>query len=505
MLIDHPHRRLRAQAAAGNAEALATLIAEHGRRLRIDLAVCVESSAAVERLETATWVQARPRLGEVDDVDALLRETARALALAHLEEADRRAVDARDVITRLVVQVALDDLRSSSSLQPVAEQVRQRFAGLAAEARDLLERRYVHGLSLEELARQRGMSAVELSGELAQARAACDWRAVAAAPVGDRLLPSLTEDLLAGGIDQESRNLLSVSVTQDLGRSARLERQVRLHLLLAALLGPFGESEVQSITAGALGQRPPVRHAASALASARTRVSDHPRSAASNRRPLAGHPRPAMPSVAVLGGAAVIAVVVVVLLLPGRPTPRPPERPPEAVVQTATNVPATATPATPPALGASPLRPQQLPAPAAVEQVRPPAPSHPPPAAVAAQPPAPRQERVTLINADTDQPIAGFETLAAEVTIRLADLPTRNLNFEFHAPDEVRSLVYRLPGCTLKADGIEKGRPFSLLNTGPDFKAWKAAPGDYTLTLKACSDDLGKRVIRTSTWRIRFE
>ena len=113
-------------------------------------------------------------------------------------------------------------------------------------------------------------------------------------------------------------------------------------------------------------------------------------------------------------------------------------------------------------------------------------------------------ESVALINADTDKPIPGYESLPQDVTIRLSQLPTRRINFEFRAPSEIRSLTFTIPGCSLRRDGVEKGRPFSLSNTGADFKPWTPAPGNYTLTLSACSDGEGKKVVRRTSWRIRF-
>jgi len=114
-------------------------------------------------------------------------------------------------------------------------------------------------------------------------------------------------------------------------------------------------------------------------------------------------------------------------------------------------------------------------------------------------------ESVTLINADTDKPIPGYEALPQDVTIRLSQLPTKNINFEFRSPADITSMAFTFPGCSLRFEGVEKGRPFTLSNDGADFKPWTPAPGTYTLTLSACSDGEGKNVVRKSTWRIRFE
>jgi hypothetical protein len=52
---------------------------------------------------------------------------------------------------------------------------------------------------------------------------------------------------------------------------------------------------------------------------------------------------------------------------------------------------------------------------------------------------------LTLINADTDQPIAGFNPIAANATLDLATLPTRRLNVRANtSPTTVGSVKFAL-------------------------------------------------------------
>jgi len=160
--------------------------------------------------------------------------------------------------------------------------------------------------------------------------------------------------------------------------------------------------------------------------------------------------------------------------------------------------------------GVSALRPQPLATPSVIPPLHPePTTSAPtsnsinaPKVPVSSAPP---RETVTLINADTDLPIPGYEALPQDMTIRLSQLPTQHINFEFGAPPEIKSMAFKIPGCSLKSAAMERARPFTLSNDKTDFKPWTPPPGSYTLTLFAYSDVWGKNVVRTSTWRIRFE
>lgn len=527
VLLDQPTRKAPVDAALAADEALAGLVRSHGRGVRLVLAEHLDRWSAIEQMEIVVWKAAHKEQTLGDDPTTLLHTTARAAAVTYLEQADRQAIQERDVLRRLVVQVALDDLRGrAAAVSPVA-QIQDRLDHLPSDQRKLLDLYYTRSMALQHLAAQRNVQLADLAHEACVARVACDWRSTVQAPADDRLLHSLTEDLLSDTLDPDSRALLAASVAKDLGRSVRLERQVRLHLLLRALLGPFAQHEVQHIVNATMSHADQTRTPAQKNGSSgRTRVrhSEVIRSPTSSRRPV-GHPS-ANKSQPLLFAAAIGAGVLVlgVLLLPGRKPP--PDKP--AMMMTAAATAAelervsVASPPEPtpmlqvaPVRGGSVLRPQQL----ATPSVIPPLPSEPtqsttPVSATTTATPvtpavvvdaAPPIETVTLMNADTDQPIAGYENLAQDVTIRLSQLPTRRINFLFDSPAEIKSIVFTLPGCSLTSAATEKKRPFSLANEKSDYRAWTPPPGSYILTLSACSDAYGKKVVRKSSWRIRFE
>jgi hypothetical protein len=94
---------------------------------------------------------------------------------------------------------------------------------------------------------------------------------------------------------------------------------------------------------------------------------------------------------------------------------------------------------------------------------------------------------LTLINADTDQPIAGYDPLPNNATLNLADLPTRNLNLRANTnPTVVGSVRFNYDGNA--SYRIETQAPYAigsdaLVNNVPDYNAWTPAVGNHTLTV----------------------
>ncbi|MBC6989261.1 malectin domain-containing carbohydrate-binding protein [Hymenobacter sp. BT491] len=86
---------------------------------------------------------------------------------------------------------------------------------------------------------------------------------------------------------------------------------------------------------------------------------------------------------------------------------------------------------------------------------------------------------LTLMNADTDQPI---RDLVANDVLNLATLPTQNLNVRANtSPYPVGSVVLVLSG-TVNRTQVETSAPYALFgNSGPDYAAWPAPVGSYTL------------------------
>ena len=97
----------------------------------------------------------------------------------------------------------------------------------------------------------------------------------------------------------------------------------------------------------------------------------------------------------------------------------------------------------------------------------------------------------TLYNADTDQPIAGYNPLLTGATLNLAELPTRNLNIQANTnPSRVGSVRF---GYDTNANfRLENLPPYALAgdngttSTGaPNFSPWTPTLGSHTLTATA--------------------
>ena len=94
----------------------------------------------------------------------------------------------------------------------------------------------------------------------------------------------------------------------------------------------------------------------------------------------------------------------------------------------------------------------------------------------------------TLINADTDLPLAGYDPLPGGATLNLATLPTRNLSIRANTnPATVGSVRFSYDGNSNYR--LENMVPYSLSgdnglngNGLPNYLPWTPAPGSHTLT-----------------------
>jgi glucose/arabinose dehydrogenase len=95
---------------------------------------------------------------------------------------------------------------------------------------------------------------------------------------------------------------------------------------------------------------------------------------------------------------------------------------------------------------------------------------------------------LTLINADTDLPIAGYDPLPDGATLNLATLPTRNLSIRANTnPATVGSVRFTYDGdANYKVESLA---PYAIaadngfLNGNPNYNAWTPALGSHTLTV----------------------
>ncbi|MGI4883622.1 MAG: PQQ-dependent sugar dehydrogenase [Janthinobacterium lividum] len=93
----------------------------------------------------------------------------------------------------------------------------------------------------------------------------------------------------------------------------------------------------------------------------------------------------------------------------------------------------------------------------------------------------------TVFNADTDQPLPGYDPLPNGATLNLATLPTRNLNIRANTnPGTVGSVRFAYDGNANYR--VENYVPYAIggdngtVNGGPNYNAWTPAVGPHTLT-----------------------
>jgi len=101
-----------------------------------------------------------------------------------------------------------------------------------------------------------------------------------------------------------------------------------------------------------------------------------------------------------------------------------------------------------------------------------------------AAPPPPNQSVVsfTLINSETDQPIAGYDPIASGANLNLATLPTRLLNIRANTTAAgAGSVRFGFDGNA--SYGVDNATPFALGgDTNGNYVAWTPAVGNHTLT-----------------------
>jgi hypothetical protein len=88
---------------------------------------------------------------------------------------------------------------------------------------------------------------------------------------------------------------------------------------------------------------------------------------------------------------------------------------------------------------------------------------------------------LTLLNADTDQPIAGYDPMPSGATLNLATLPTTNLNIRANtSPITVGSVRFALDGNSNYR--TETAPPYALAgDTSADYWKWTPSVGNHTL------------------------
>jgi len=110
----------------------------------------------------------------------------------------------------------------------------------------------------------------------------------------------------------------------------------------------------------------------------------------------------------------------------------------------------------------------------------------------------------TLINADSDLPIAEFEPLVDGATIELENLPTQNLNIRADTDGAVGSVTFELSGAETVTN-TESAAPYALFgDSGGDFNPWVPVVGQYSLTARSHAEPGGGGPAGTD-WTVGFE
>ena len=98
---------------------------------------------------------------------------------------------------------------------------------------------------------------------------------------------------------------------------------------------------------------------------------------------------------------------------------------------------------------------------------------------------------LTLINAETGKPVAGFDPIPDGATLNLSTLPTRRLNIRANtSPSRVGSVRFVLDGQSYQ---LENNAPYALAgNRGSTYYAWTPSVGSHTLRVTPYSASGGK-------------
>ena len=212
------------------------------------LAAYATSRAMHEEAVRTTWVACRAALASCPAGDAA-RPWFRGIAIASLRTLlDRELLPSSDELAQALASPALRALQAATVEveQQVIQSLRHQLGTLPADQQTLLARRYRNCLELPALAQERGTETFLVAGALFSARAAADWSAASSAQT-DGLFPVLIEDFIGGSISPDSRGVLAGCVFKDPTRGMQVARQLRLALLLGALLRLGDQAQAETL------------------------------------------------------------------------------------------------------------------------------------------------------------------------------------------------------------------------------------------------------------------
>jgi PKD repeat protein len=90
-----------------------------------------------------------------------------------------------------------------------------------------------------------------------------------------------------------------------------------------------------------------------------------------------------------------------------------------------------------------------------------------------------------LIDSNTDQPISGLESLQANATLNLLNLPA-NISLRANVVDEVASVAFDINGQPIRVENVA---PYALAgDINGDYQPWNPTPGTYTVAATPFSE-----------------
>ncbi len=244
------------RASAGDNAAFHELVTATLADVRLFIATYVPTTALGDALLRESYAAIRRELArcpkEKDAVAAWMCRTAATLVGMRLADAARGALATKDPLSHIIAHSGAEALSLNvEGANPAATELAKRLQMQPPSLRQLLQRHYKDGLTVATIAEKQGLVESEVAQALMSARARMDWTGVAeVGDTADHTFPTVVEDFLTGMLVPDTRALLVAGVMHDAARATQFERQVRLHLLLQALLTPFEPAQVKEFVAG---------------------------------------------------------------------------------------------------------------------------------------------------------------------------------------------------------------------------------------------------------------
>jgi DNA-directed RNA polymerase specialized sigma24 family protein len=236
------------QAKDGNDDSWIAVIASAHDEIALAIACYATSRAMYDEAIKSTWIACRSTLSQFP-ASGSARAWLRAVALNNIRQAlERELQPGADGLSQALASPALRAVLAvgDGSGEPQADMLRQQILTLSADQQAVLTRRYRDRIELTALAQELSKESHVVAGTLFTARAAADW-SKASSSVTDGLFPVLIEDFINGSISVDSRGVLVGCVGKDPNRGLQVARQLRMALLLGAVLHPAEQAEVLSL------------------------------------------------------------------------------------------------------------------------------------------------------------------------------------------------------------------------------------------------------------------